>query len=120
MSNLFQSCDKISDIEAGRKTLSIVLSERANAIVIAGEFYGAYSIGILLGFTSLLPIHVSLSLLIALFIGQIEYRKMIKDGFSLLTKGISMGHVSKLFLIYVLFFNLGIIAFIITSTNIPS
>ena len=114
------TCDKVSDIQAGRKTLSILLSEKANAAVIAIEFYGAYGFGILLGFTPFLPIHISITLLISLIFGHKEYRKMKHDGFSLKTKGISMGHVSKLFLLYVLGFVVGILSFLITSTYIPN
>ncbi len=113
------TCDKISDIQAGRKTLSIVLSEKANSILIASEFFGSYSIAIVLGFTSILPIDVSITVGIALYFGYKEFSKMKQDGFSLQTKGISMGHVSKLFLIYVVAVNLGIISFMITRAYIP-
>ena len=104
------TCDKVSDIKAGRKTLSIILSEKANTRLIYSEFYGSFLYAIVLGVTPILPIHVSFTLMIALFFAHKEFKKMIHEGFSLYTKGPSMGHVSKLFLFYVVGFCIGIIA----------
>ncbi|NCB00636.1 MAG: prenyltransferase [Spirochaetia bacterium] len=103
------TCDKESDLEAGRKTLSIVLSEKANNKLIFIEFYGAYIYAIVLGFSPILPIYVSFTLSVALLFGHREFRKMKEEGFSLHTKGTSIGHVSKLFLFYVIAFCVGII-----------
>ncbi len=104
------TCDKVSDIKAGRKTLTIILTSKMNMHLIEGEFYGAFFYAIVLGFTPLLPIQVSFTLLVAFFFAHKEFKKMIREGFSLTTKGPSMTHVSTLFLYYVIGFCSGIIA----------
>lgn len=107
------TCDKESDIIAGRKTLSIVLTPKANTRLLYSEFYGAFIYTIALGLSPLLPIHVSVTVIIALLFAQRVLTKMVNQGFSLHTKGPSMGLVSRIFLLYVIGFCSGIIAFLL-------
>ncbi len=103
------TCDKKSDTIAGRKTLSIVLTPKANNLLMHSEFYGAFLYTIALSFTHILPIHLAITLSIALFFAIKIFTQMHQQGFSLHTKGASMALVSKIYLLYVIGFCSGII-----------
>lgn len=94
------TCDRESDTAAGRKTLSILVSERTILIIMRSTLLLAYTLPILYTFTGLLPWTIIPCVVIAGIPAWKTYRAMETRGFSLKTKGASMGSVSKLFLLY--------------------
>ena len=109
------TCDKEADIQAGRKTLTILLPPSLNTLLLQIEFYGAFLLTIILAFTPLIPIMVALTTFLALIPAHFSYQKMGKVGYSLQTKGPSMGGVSSLFTYYVASFCLGMLLHLIFS-----
>jgi 1,4-dihydroxy-2-naphthoate octaprenyltransferase len=96
------TCDREADTIAGRRTLSILVGERSILIIMRATLLVAYTLPILYALVDLLPLIVIPCVLVAGIPAWRIHRSMEKRGFSLQTKGESMGSVSKLFLLYCL------------------
>ena len=88
------SCDRIADEIAGRRTLAILLGEQKSVIASRSILLGALLIQLLLPLLGLIPM-VTLPFTIGgALLALPIWIKMEKRGFSLETKGISMGGIS--------------------------
>lgn len=97
-------CDKISDKEAGRRTLAIILSEKAIKIVMLSQIISAFLITMFYSIIGLLPLlAVPLSIITFILCYSI-FRNMEKIGYSSETKDQLMNSISKIFLLYCLAF----------------
>lgn len=104
------SCDRIADSIAGRKTLSILLSEKMMITLMKVVLFLSFALAALFSQLSYLPWPTTVTMILAYFMAYQIYREMEKRGFSLETKGVSMSSVSQIFLIYCLAFTLGSIS----------
>lgn len=95
------TCDKESDTAAGRHTLTICLSERANSILLTLEWISAYIASVVLSLWGMLPLWMLITTPLPLFFSWRVYRNMVGSGMNLKTKGISMVRVSQIFLLYI-------------------
>ncbi len=101
------TCDKKADIIAGRRTLSILLSQKTIIKIMKATLILSWGLSILTAALGLLPL-LSLPLFAVSFLLSAKtYHRMQRRGFSLSTKGISMGDISRIFLLYCLSFVLG-------------
>ncbi len=93
------TCDLESDRDSGRLTLSILIGVRASTVLIAVLFLGAYAWAgaVLWGRAGWLPL-VPLVLGAGGFVGI--YRRLVRRGFALTTKGPSMGGVVQAFALF--------------------
>ncbi len=98
------SCDRIADKIAGRRTLAILLGERKSIIASRLILLAALLIQLLLPFLGLIPMLTLPFSLGGALLALPIWMKMEKQGFSLATKGISMSGISKIYLIHCLFF----------------
>ncbi len=95
------TCDRESDLVAGRHTLTICLSERANSTLLTLELITAYGASVLLSLCGLLPLWMLITSPLSFFVSWRVYRNMVNSGMSLKTKGVSMVSVSRIFLLYI-------------------
>ncbi len=103
------SCDRIADEIAGRRTLAILLGEQKSVIASRSILLGALLVQLLLPLLGLIPM-VTLPFTIGgALLALPIWIKMEKRGFSLETKGISMGGISKIYLIHCLFFGVALL-----------
>ncbi len=97
------SCDRIADEIAGRRTLAILLGEKralwANRLFLTLAFL----IQLTLALVGYIPTITIAFTLLGAFLAFLVWRKMEKHGFSLETKGASMGGISKIYLIHCAF-----------------
>lgn len=107
------TCDRIADEAAGRKTLSILLSERSIRILMHAILIIAFSLPIILALTKFVPFAVVPFMIIGYIPARNSLKHMQQQGFSLHTKGPSMNRVSQLFLLYCVAFLLGLIGAIV-------
>lgn len=94
------TCDKVADIVAGRKTLTILLPEKINLLMMKGVLVISYLLPVLYAVLHLVPLYIIPLTLIALVLSLRIFSSMEKRGFSLATKGLSMGSISQIFLLY--------------------
>ena len=103
------TCDRLADQVAGRKTLSIVLSYHTIRMVMRLLVIVSYVLGIAYAAIGIIP-SFSLPFMAILFVpAWRSYKAMEMRGFSLETKGPSMKSVSKIFLLYCMAFIAGMI-----------
>ena len=103
------TCDRKADKIAGRKTLSIVLSEKSIRNLMRSMVLVAFLLPIFYAYRGMVPLTTVPCMIVASIPAWSIYRQMEKRGFSLETKGISMGSVSKIFLSYCIAFLAGMI-----------
>jgi 1,4-dihydroxy-2-naphthoate octaprenyltransferase len=95
------SCDLVSDTIAQRRTLSILLGPQAAPFLLTAELLLAYLLLLLFSLLGTYPRPLLyLAPISALFSGY-TLLKMIKRGFSLHTKGLSMQAVSQIYLLLI-------------------
>lgn len=103
------TCDRIADKVAGRKTLSIILPFAVVRMLMRAMVIVSFALAIAFGATGMIP-EATVPFMAILFIPAWKtYREMETRGFTLETKGPSMGSVSLIFLWYCLAFTLGMI-----------
>ncbi|MFA5513998.1 MAG: prenyltransferase [Sphaerochaetaceae bacterium] len=102
-------CDKTSDREAGRKTLAILLSEKAIKRVMDFQIVSPFLLTVFYSLIGFLPLWVAVFTVVAFILSWFVYQKMENSGFSLETKEVSMASVSKIFLLYCLSFIVGLL-----------
>lgn len=99
------TCDIVGDRKAGRKTLSILIGVQASKLLIGLELLAAYFCILLV----LPPTVPTVALIVfGLCASFVQYRSMLRMGFSHETKGPSMGAISKSFMFFTLVFALAI------------
>jgi len=94
------SCDRIADTLAGRKTLSILLPPRTIQIIMRLMLLFSFSLELLYSLLQIIPLAVIPFSIVG---GILAWKVMVimeRQGFSLETKGISMERVSHIFLLY--------------------
>ncbi len=103
------SCDRIADEIAGRRTLAILLGEQKSVIASRSILLGALLVQLLLPLLGLIPMVTLFFTIGGALLALPIWVKMEKRGFSLETKGISMGGISKIYLIHCLFFGVALL-----------
>ncbi len=98
------SCDRVADKIAGRRTLAILLGEKKSITASRLILLATLLLQLLLPFLGLTPRLTLPFTLGGALLALPIWRKMEKRGFSLATKGISMSGISKIYLIHCLFF----------------
>jgi 1,4-dihydroxy-2-naphthoate octaprenyltransferase len=104
------TCDRKSDVIAGRKTLAILLSEKAIIKVMALQLHATFLLATIYSLINLIPRPLLFFIPIAYILSLVIFKNMKKAGFSLETKDSSMKEISKIFLLYCLAFILGMVA----------
>lgn len=94
------TCDMEADKAAGRKTFSILAGYRISVITIALEWTISTATAVWLLLRGTYPFPMVPFFILSLPLALRELDSLIKRGFSLETKGPSMGSVSNLFLLY--------------------
>ena len=92
------TCDRIADEIAGRKTIVILIGPDKAKLLLLGELAAAYACAFILILLNILPWHTAPLLGAAAGFSVKKFQTMYRRGFSLETKGPSMNDVSKLFL----------------------
>ncbi|MCF7941671.1 MAG: UbiA family prenyltransferase [Spirochaetia bacterium] len=103
------TCDRVADSAAGRRTLSIIFSGRVIRALMLLMIIIAYLLPFIYSAVGLYPAASIIFMIPAALLSLFTYRAMVRQGFSLETKGLSMGGVSKIFLLYTLAFSLAMI-----------
>lgn len=109
------TCDRKADTIAGRKTLSIVLSERTIGNLMRSMVIISFLLPIMYALVEWLPLATIPCMIIAFIPAWQTFRQMDKRGFSLETKGPSMGSVSQIFLLYCLAFLAGMVGALVVG-----
>jgi 1,4-dihydroxy-2-naphthoate octaprenyltransferase len=95
------TCDIQADTVAGRKTLSIILGPDRSVTLMRFTIVISYLLTAVFSLSGIYPIY-TLGWAVPAFILTLQtLRTMVQRGFSLETKGISMGSVSRIFLLFV-------------------
>ncbi len=104
------SCDRISDAKAGRKTLTIILGRWGTTCLLGFEALLVLLLCLALYFNGTYPLPLLLSLTPFVLFGAFEFRAMVQRGFSNRTKQLNMGSIGRIYLVYGLCFSLGLFA----------
>lgn len=96
------TCDRESDSDAGRKTLSILLGKRLSSGLILCEVIASWGITIYCSLVKILPLTNLYCLLFILPFTVGMLINMYRRGFSLSTKGRSMKSISAIFSLFAL------------------
>ncbi len=94
------TCDRKADAASGRRTLSILAGLQKSRIILAVQGLSAYGIFFVLIITGIYPFYVLPFSVLSLPFALREFLMMDARGYSLETKGASMGSVSKIFLLF--------------------
>lgn len=94
------TCDIEGDRIGGRHTLSIRLGARRAAWVIYGLGAGAYLLAVGLAVAGVMPRLSVLPVTLAALVSGAEFLRMHRRGYSPATKAVSMGSISKIFLLF--------------------
>jgi 1,4-dihydroxy-2-naphthoate octaprenyltransferase len=103
------TCDRQADTVAGRKTLSIVLGEKKIRVVMRLMVVASFLIPLVFAIVKMLPFATIPCMVVAFFPAWNTFIEMDRRGYSLKTKGPSMGSVSRIFLLYCLAFITGMV-----------
>lgn len=107
------SCDRVADKIAGRRTLSILLPQRTIQIIMRLILILAFGLELLFTWLQIIPLTVIPFGIAGGLLAWKSMRTMEKRGFSLETKGPSMNNVSHIFLFYCASFIGGILLFLL-------
>jgi 1,4-dihydroxy-2-naphthoate octaprenyltransferase len=103
------SCDRVSDARAGRRTLSVVVGERWAARLPEVELFLAYAASLCLWGFGIYPGWALIGTAVSLPLCLPIFRSMTKAGFSSRTKSSSMRRVSLLYGLFCLCFLAGLV-----------
>ena len=103
------SCDRISDAKAGRKTLTIILGTWGTYFLLALEALLVIALSLLLSVLGVYPLILLIDLVPFFLFGSYEFRAMKKRGFSNQTKQDNMGSISRIYLVFSICFSLGLL-----------
>jgi len=94
------TCDRLGDEAAGRKTLSILLGRLGGEIWGILEVTAGFAVLAYLGFSGRLPRWAPIIVIPAMALSIREFVLMHRRGYSHDTKGASMGSISRIFMYY--------------------
>lgn len=103
------SCDRISDAKAGRKTLTIVLGKWGTTSLLVVEAVLVVALSIALFALGIYPLVLLIALVPFFLFGSFEFRAMVRRGFSNSTKQPNMGSIARVYVVFSLCFSLGLI-----------
>lgn len=103
------SCDRISDAKAGRKTLTIVLGKWGTTSLLVVEAVLVVALSIALFALGIYPLVLLIALVPFFLFGSFEFRAMVRRGFSNSTKQPNMGSIARVYVVFSLCFSLGFI-----------
>ncbi len=101
------SCDRLGDARAGRKTLTIVMGKWGTSFLLSLEGLLFLSLSLMPYFMGIYPLFLILCLIPSFLWGAYNLRKMIKRGFSEQNKQANMGTISQTYVVFTLCFSLG-------------
>lgn len=101
------SCDRIGDAKAGRKTLTIVLGKWGTTYLLIFEGLVFLALSLTLFFVGIYPLALFIFLIFSFLFGIIGFRKIITTGFTSQTKQVNMATISQIYVIFTLCFSLG-------------
>ncbi|HAF86655.1 MAG TPA: prenyltransferase [Sphaerochaeta sp.] len=103
------SCDRISDAKAGRRTLTIILGKWGTTFLLGLEALVVVALSVLLFFLGIYPLILLLALVPWLLLGAREFSSMVRRGFSNQTKQGNMLSITRVYLVFSLCFSLGLL-----------
>ncbi len=103
------SCDRVSDAKAGRRTLSILLGKRGTTFLLGFEALLAIALSILLFVLGIYPLVLFIALVPCILFGSVEFRAMALRGFSNETKQDNMISIGRVYLVFSGCFSLGLL-----------
>ncbi len=103
------SCDRISDAKAGRKTLTIMLGRWGTTFLLAVEALLVVALTLALYLMGIYPLPLFITLVPFFLFGAFECRAMVGRGFSNQTKQANMGSIARVYVVFSLCFSLGIL-----------
>jgi len=103
------SCDRISDAKAGRRTLTIILGRWGTTFLLGLEALLVIALSLLLFVLGIYPLPLFLALVPFVLFGVFEFRAMVRRGFSNETKQANMGSIARVYLVFSLCFSLGLL-----------
>lgn len=103
------SCDRISDAKAGRKTLTIVLGRWGTTCLLAVEAVLVTVLLVLLTVLGIYPVVLLIALAPFFLLGGFEFRSMVRRGFFNSTKQANMGSIARVYVVFSLCFSLGLV-----------
>lgn len=103
------SCDRISDAKAGRKTLTIVLGKWGTTSLLVVEAVLVVALSIALFALGIYPLVLLIALVPFFLFGSFEFRAMVRRGFSNSTKQPNMGSIARVYVVFSLCFSLGLL-----------
>lgn len=101
------SCDRIGDAKAGRKTLTIVMGKWGTSFLLSVEGLVFLGLSLMAYFMGIYPLWLILCLIPSFLWGACNFRKMIKRGFSEQSKQANMATISQTYVVFTLCFSLG-------------
>ncbi len=101
------SCDRISDAKAGRRTLTIVMGKWGTTFLLACEGVLFIATILTLYFLGIYPIILLIAIIPSFVFGVVGFKKMISKGFSNSTKQVNMGIISPIYVVFSLCFSIG-------------
>ncbi len=103
------SCDRISDAKAGRKTLTIILGRWGTTSLLAVEALIVLALSLLLFAVGIYPLPLFITLVPFFLFGAFEFRAMVGRGFTNQTKQSNMGSIGRIYLVFSLCFSLALV-----------
>jgi len=103
------SCDRISDAKAGRKTLTIILGKWGTTFLLGLEALVVIALSLLLFVLGIYPLILIIALVPFFLFGSFEFGAMKKRGFSNQTKQANMGSIARVYSIFSICFSLGLL-----------
>lgn len=103
------SCDRISDAKAGRRTLTIILGRWGTTSLLAFEALLVVALTLTLYLLGIYPLVLVIALVPFFLFGAFEFRAMVHRGFSNQTKQENMGSIARVYVVFSLCFSLGIL-----------
>ena len=103
------SCDRMSDALAGRKTLTIILGKWGTTFLLGFEAVLMLASFVMLFVRGIYPLILLVALVPFVMVGSLEFRAMVLRGFSNQTKQQNMGSIGRVYLVFSLCFSLGLL-----------
>lgn len=103
------SCDRMSDALAGRKTLTIILGKWGTTFLLGFEAVLILASFVMLFVRDIYPLILLVALVPFVMVGSLEFRAMVLRGFSNQTKQQNMGSIGRVYLVFSLCFSLGLL-----------
>lgn len=103
------SCDRMSDALAGRKTLTIILGKWGTTFLLGFEAVLILASFVMLFVRGIYPLILLVALVPFVMVGSLEFRAMGLRGFSNQTKQQNMGSIGRVYLVFSLCFSLGLL-----------